>query len=602
MAYPPMQTPGATFTDPNPGGGQRLVQRIYVCHYTPLGDRKQRLESILREVSLAPIIWVEEEPSDNCFYQRSDKEWVKKIDFAYAEDPHYQTLRQPRELRRSEISLAYKHWKCYQNIVQGSIETALILEDDVILCNDFKSTLSHYLGQTPEDWDAIFPGSGAGLRITNTRSGEVAYRKEHPASKCTDSYLINGFTAQRLYKLLKTICLPIDIELAWGLKVCNSNVYWWEPPLIIQGSQQGLYRSAIQDDAVPALLDKDEINSKDHTGPSKLAFHNNDLSQKSKTALFFLADRSIYRDRLVSSSEIFFSPDCQTQLDPSQLLCVQTRSQPTDISAYLDPISQQWQPDLIVIKADATQRAWPLNLRSQSAPKVLIVGDTHHLQRPIQSLLGYVEKEQFDVIVSEHDRHHLHYFAEAGHPRAIWLPGFATNPHRRPPQEAYQYPLVFIGSAGQFHPYRRHLLEQIKQQGFPLFHTQAPQTQAADLYNQSLISLNISLNGDLNLRVFEVLAAGGFLLTDRLTPESGLPMLFEDGRHLVTFDSEADLYDKLRYYLNHPQEAKAIARAGYEHYWQNYSPELHTQRLFDYLNTGEIESKYLATADVRVRV
>ena len=325
------------------------------------------------------------------------------------------------------------------------------------------------------------------------------------------------------------------------------------------------------------------------------------FSSNCRTALFFLSHRATYRDRLVSHSEIFFSPDCQTQLNPGQLLCVQTRPEPTDIRAYFDPLSQ-WQPDLIVIKADATQRGWALNLRSQSVPKILIVGDTHHLNRPIQSLLNYVEQESFDVIISEHDRHHLHYFAEAGHPRSIWLPGFAANPHRRQPQNSYQHPLVFIGSAGQFHPYRRYLLEQIKKQGFPLFHTQAPQCQAADLYNQSLISLNISLNGDLNLRVFEVLAAGGFLLTDRLTPESGLSMLFEEGKHLVTFDGEVDLYEKLNYYLRHPQEAQAIARAGYDHYWNNYSPELHLQRLFDYLNTGKIEHNYCAAADRRVQV
>ncbi|MGD1936330.1 MAG: glycosyltransferase [Cyanophyceae cyanobacterium] len=326
------------------------------------------------------------------------------------------------------------------------------------------------------------------------------------------------------------------------------------------------------------------------------------FSSASRTALFFLSLRERYRDRLVSNSEIFFSPDCQTQLNSGQLLCVQTRPEPTDIRAYFEPLASQWKPDLIVIKADATQRGWPLNLRSQSAPKILIVGDTHHLDRPVQSLLGYVAQEQFDVIISEHDRHHLHYFAEAGHERAIWLPGFATNPHRREPVDSYKHPLVFVGSAGQFHPYRCHLLEQIKKQGFPLLHTQAPQSQGADLYNQSLISLNISLNGDLNLRVFEVLAAGGFLLTDRLTPESGLLTLFEEGKHLVTFDGEENLYGKLNHYLSHPQEAKAIARAGHEHYWNNYSPEHHIQRLFDYLNTGKIEHKYTAAADCRGQV
>lgn len=574
------------------------IQKVYVCHYIPLSDRRHRLEAILKQFTLAPVMWVEFEPVNSNFYQIDAPQWQEKIDFAYSENEHYQTLRQARPLKSSEVSLAYKHWKCYEDMVLEDIEIGLILEDDVILCKNFQSVLLKFLQQTPRDWDAIFIGSGSGLRVRDRVPGQVAYLKAHPAAKCTDSYLISRSTAHYLYQRLDRVCLPIDFELSWALKSINAKVYWWEPPLVIQGSQSGLYDSAIQIHG--SIFNQDTTMESDSTS-AKLTGDHRILDSRCCTALFFLSNRSTYRDRLVSESEIFFSPDCQTQLNPGQPLAIQTRPEPTDIRDYFKAIAQQWQPDLIVVKADATGRGWPLNLKSQLVPKVLIVGDTHHLHRPIQSLLGYVEQEQFDVIVSEHDRHHLHYFAEAGHPHPIWLPGFATNPHRREPQPSYQHPLVFVGSAGQFHPYRCYLLEQIKDQGFPLFHTQAPQSKAADLYNQSLISLNISLNGDLNLRVFEVLAAGGFLLTDRLTPESGLPMIFEEGKHLVTFDSEGDLYDKLRYYLNHPEEAKAIARAGYEHYWANYRPELHIQRLMRYLNTGDIEPQYRAVADPRVQ-
>ncbi|MEM1425584.1 MAG: glycosyltransferase [Cyanobacteria bacterium P01_H01_bin.130] len=561
-----------------------------------MGERKQRLEAALKPLTLAPVLWVEDEPPGDSFYQFDPQQWESKIDFAYAENEHYQMLRQARPLRRSEISVAYKHWKCFEDMVEQGIEVALILEDDVILCEDFQAKLLEGLEKTPADWDAIFPGSGSGLHIANPVPGQVAYGREHPAARCADTYLIRQSIAYELYQRLQRIHLPLDFELSWVFKFCQSKVYWWEPPLTAQGSQHGLYTSSVQttEESVPSGAANPSEEPKRPAGEP--------VGNHCRTALFFLSAREIYRDRLVSESEIFFSPDCQTQLTPGHPLSVQSRPEPTDVNAYFGPLLGQWQPELIVVKADATGRAWPLNLRSQSVPKVLIVGDTHHLTRPIQSLLGYAEQEQFDVIVSEHDRHHLHYFAEMGHPRCIWIPGFATNPHHREPKMSYQYPLVFVGSAGPFHPYRRYLLEKIQRQGFPLLHTQAPQAQAADLYNNSLISLNISLNGDLNLRVFEVLAAGGFLLTDRLTPESGLPMLFEDGKHLVTFDGEADLYDKLRYYLDHPQEAKAIARAGYEHYWANYRPDLNIQRLLHFLNTGTIEAQYRVTADRRAVV
>ena len=52
-----------------------------------------------------------------------------------------------------------------------------------------------------------------------------------------------------LKKVLDTIIpftFPIDFELNYQLSLHDMNVYWWEPPIVQQGSQCGLHRSAIQ--------------------------------------------------------------------------------------------------------------------------------------------------------------------------------------------------------------------------------------------------------------------------------------------------------------------------------------------------------------------
>ena len=41
--------------------------------------------------------------------------------------------------------------------------------------------------------------------------------------------------------------------------------------------------------------------------------------------------------------------------------------------------------------------------------------------------------------------------------------------------------------------------------------------------------------GDINLRVFEVLSAGGFLITDDISPQAGKDLIFKNGEHLVLF-------------------------------------------------------------------
>lgn len=81
-------------------------------------------------------------------------------------------------------------------------------------------------------------------------------------------------------------------------------------------------------------------------------------------------------------------------------------------------------------------------------------------------------------------------------------------------------------------------------------------------FRRTAINLNF-VNGNaetgLNMRHFEITAAGGFLLCyDH--PE--LHDCFEVGRECDVFKNENDLLQKIDYYLGHPEERAAIAAAG----------------------------------------
>ena len=106
------------------------------------------------------------------------------------------------------------------------------------------------------------------------------------------------------------------------------------------------------------------------------------------------------------------------------------------------------------------------------------------------------------------------------------------------------------------------MLQQVQAAPLPLQTLRGPLAETANIYADSHITLNISLNGDLNLRVFEALAAGGFLLTDELGEDSGLSRLFEAGRHLDTWRTPGELIEKIRHYLAHPDEARGDPPAG----------------------------------------
>lgn len=97
--------------------------------------------------------------------------------------------------------------------------------------------------------------------------------------------------------------------------------------------------------------------------------------------------------------------------------------------------------------------------------------------------------------------------------------------------------------------------------GLVRIETIGPQA-SAQLYHQSAVCLNLHQRGcrqGYNMRLFEIAGAGGFQMVERL---EGIERVFRDGKEVVLYDSPADLVEKVRYYLTHPEEASAIARAG----------------------------------------
>ena len=86
-----------------------------------------------------------------------------------------------------------------------------MLEDDVLFTDNFTEIFNKNLESTPEDWDYIFPGSGCDLRVPKAKleEGKIAYLKNHPATKCTDSIIIKLDAAKILKTLILGLYLPI---------------------------------------------------------------------------------------------------------------------------------------------------------------------------------------------------------------------------------------------------------------------------------------------------------------------------------------------------------------------------------------------------------
>lgn len=68
---------------------------------------------------------------------------------------------------------------------------------------------------------------------------------------------------------------------------------------------------------------------------------------------------------------------------------------------------------------------------------------------------------------------------------------------------------------------------------------------------------------EITRRIFEGMACGKMVITDRLPNETGLSQMFIDGEDIIYYDNAQDAIDKIRYYANNDSERERIALNGY---------------------------------------
>ncbi len=84
------------------------------------------------------------------------------------------------------------------------------------------------------------------------------------------------------------------------------------------------------------------------------------------------------------------------------------------------------------------------------------------------------------------------------------------------------------------------------------------------IFKCSKINLNMTnrpIKTGLPLRIFDIMGAGGFLISNY---QAEIPEHFVPGEDIVLYDSIPDLLNKIDYYLEHDDERIAIAKSGYE--------------------------------------
>jgi hypothetical protein len=194
---------------------------------------------------------------------------------------------------------------------------------------------------------------------------------------------------------------------------------------------------------------------------------------------------------------------------------------------------------------------FPSHVDALTCPKACYLIDTHlNLEWHVQWA------RRFDFIFIA-QREYIGEFQRHGCRNVYWLP-LACDPeiHAQKTQRK-SFDIGFVGSL--FMGSRRaDLLKKLADKRFFLQVERCFWDDMALHFSKSRIVFNNAVRNDLNMRVFETMSTGTFLLTD-LPSNSGQDELFVDAEDLGIY-SDDNLVEKARHWLIHEEHRQHIAR------------------------------------------
>jgi GR25 family glycosyltransferase involved in LPS biosynthesis len=228
---------------------------IFISHYKKLVERKQYLDSALKNEGFININWRDEIDRDTMtpeqlnMYKRDDERWKILCNL-------WNDKSTPRQLSGPEIANAITHINIYKYMIDNNIQAALVLEDDCILHKNFKKSLENIINELPVDFDVCFLGSSFNQTVDNYRFGYFGSQNKNviipnrfvypiKGTHTVDAYILSLNGAKKIYDSIIPFCMPIDYQLNPIFILNDVQSYWCYPPIIDQGSF-GIYKSSAE--------------------------------------------------------------------------------------------------------------------------------------------------------------------------------------------------------------------------------------------------------------------------------------------------------------------------------------------------------------------
>ncbi len=214
--------------------------KTFVVHYARLAYRKAFLVSQFARLGLDDVTYIEQ----------YDRDTLSESDIA---------MFHPK-LSRANMAVTLSHLQCIKDMLASGVDHALILEDDAVLHPDFNARLDKYMNELPDDWDVMFIGNGCGLHIPRAiieaNPGQTVFPKGHDTTvgagctRCTDSYVLRRRCAERILDYVSSLQSKVEMPVDWWyndvLRDIGAKVYWSEPTIVEQATQNGMWPTSVQ--------------------------------------------------------------------------------------------------------------------------------------------------------------------------------------------------------------------------------------------------------------------------------------------------------------------------------------------------------------------
>jgi len=231
-------------------------------------------------------------------------------------------------------------------------------------------------------------------------------------------------------------------------------------------------------------------------------------------------------------------------------------------------------PDLFLYVDSGAAWYFPRGLTHMDCATACYLIDVH-----VGSAVRLKQAMFFDYVFTA-QRDFVDVLRHAGHPHVYWLP-LACAPDIHVKHEVQKrFDIGFVGATGGQYARRTRLLERLgRRYSVNDYHRSYTPAEMARAYSESRIVFNCSLRDEVNMRLFEGLATGSLMLTDRIG--NGLSQLVTDREHVLMYDDDQllDIVDEL---LRDPVQRDRVARQGYEHVRAHHT---YAQRVDTLLNT-----------------